>query len=132
MSAVYLDASAIVKLVVAEDESSALAAHLAGYRRQVTSSLSRVEVVRAVVRGGSTRVAQARAVLATISQMRIDDRLLDAAATLDPHGLRSLDAIHVASARELGDDVDHVVAYDRRLLAAAVAAGLQVAAPGLS
>lgn len=132
MTAVYLDASAIVKLVVAEDESSALAAHLVGHRRQVTSSLSRVEVVRAVLRGGAARVSQAQAVLATISQIRIDDRLLDAAATLDPGGLRSVDAIHLASARALGHDLDHLVAYDRRLLAAATAAGLEVAAPGLS
>lgn len=61
--------------------------------------------------------------------LHLDDELLEDAATLDIGSLRSLDAIHLAAARTLGDDLEAVVTYDDRMAAAAARLGLQVDAP---
>jgi len=98
----YLDSSALVKLVVAEPESSALRRHLRSRPIRVSCALARVEVVRAVRRHGREATARARRVLARTRLLRIDDALLDAAAFLDGGVLRSLDAIHLAAAQALG------------------------------
>jgi predicted nucleic acid-binding protein len=96
----------------------------------VTSALSRVEVVRAVVAGGPTAVANARRQLARLHQVNLDSALLDSAATIYPGSvLRTLDAIHLASAQVLAADLRAVVTYDERMGAAAAAIGLVVAAP---
>ena len=128
----YLDSSAIVKLVQAEAESSALRRFLRIHQAdgRVTSALARVEVVRAVARGGPAAVSQARRQLARVDQVNLDRRLLDDAATLSPGAvLRSLDAVHLASARLLGSELRAVVTYDRRMADAALALGLPVEAP---
>jgi predicted nucleic acid-binding protein len=127
--AVYLDSSAIVKLVVAEAESSALAGHLRRRPVRASCALARVEVVRAVEAHGEPAVSRARALLDRIWLVRLDDALLDAAAGLPGRGLRSLDAIHLAAARALGDDLAEVVTYDRRMADAATRLGVSVAAP---
>ena len=67
--------------------------------------------------------------LATVDLVRVSDRVLDAASRLPPAGLRSLDAIHLATADELGDSVVRLVSYDERLSAAARAVGWTVVAP---
>jgi predicted nucleic acid-binding protein len=79
---VYLDSSAVVKLVVREAESDALRAYLRRHAadRRVTSALARVEVVRAVTAGGPQAVAHARRQLARMDQLVLDRDLLDAAA----------------------------------------------------
>jgi predicted nucleic acid-binding protein len=64
--------------------------------------------------------------------IRLDDDLLDTAAHLDTPALRSLDAIHLASALALGKGLAAVVSYDRRMAAAAERLGLTVVAPGAS
>lgn len=128
----YLDASALVKLVQAEAESAALRRYLRRYRadERVTSALSRVEVVRAVLAGGPAAVAKARRQLSRLYLVPLDRALLDDAATLgDGHVLRSLDAVHLAAAKRLGPDLRSVVTYDRRMTEAANAVGLPVAAP---
>lgn len=121
-----------MKLVQRETESTALRRFLR--RRQgdawVTSALARVEVVRAVAPGGPAAIAMARRQVGRLQQLALDRQLLDDAATLAPGlGLRSLDAIHLASARLLGADLRALVTYDRRMADAAVALGLPVEAP---
>ena len=128
--AVYLDSSALVKLVVAEPESAALRRFLRGHPERVSSALARVEVLRAVRFQGPAAVERARRALARIRLLRLDDILLDAAAALEPRVLRSLDAIHLASAQALADQLDCVATYDRRMAEAAALLRIPVRAPG--
>lgn len=128
----YLDSSALVKLVQVEAESAPLRAFLRqhGSDGRVTSALARVEVVRAVSGGGPEAMAQAWRQLARVDQITLDRGLLDDAATLAPGTkLRSLDAIHLASARLIGADLRALVTYDHRMSEAASAVGMSVAAP---
>jgi predicted nucleic acid-binding protein len=127
--ALYLDSSALVKLVVTEPESAALRRYLRRRPLRVSSALARVEVPRAVRAHGRAAVARARAVLARLRLLRLDDALLDEAAELDGGVLRSLDAIHLASAATLGTELDAVLTYDRRMTEAARAMGIAVSAP---
>lgn len=129
-AAVYLDSSALVKLVVLEPESSSLADHLRRRRDRVSCALARVEVVRAVRAHGRPAINRAQALLARTSLLRLDDALLDEAAALDGGAtLRSLDAVHLAAARALGDGFAEVVTYDDRMAEAARQLGLRVVAP---
>ena len=127
---VYLDSSAIVKLCVPEPESGALRQYLGGHADRVASGLARVEVVRALRRTGATAqtLRHAEQVLERIALVTLDEPVLRDAARLAPKSLRSLDAVHLATALSL-DGLEAVVTYDRRLHAAAVAVGLAVAAP---
>ena len=125
---VYLDSSAIVKLVVVEAESTALRRFLRGHPARASCGLVRVEVPRAVAAAGAAAIRRARQVVATLDLIGLDDALLDAAGALDAE-LRSLDAIHLTAARTLGEDLECVVTYDRRMRLAAAAIGLAVAAP---
>jgi predicted nucleic acid-binding protein len=68
-------------------------------------------------------------VLARVELVRVNDRVLNAAAVLSPADVRSLDAIHLATAQQLGGDLSHVVTYDERMLAAATSLGLRTASP---
>ncbi len=125
----YADSSALVKLVVAESESSELRSALSAFDAVVSSELSVVEVTRAAIKvAGNRGGSRAAALLDSISLLRIDRAVLDRAAVLVPPTLRSLDAIHVASALELGEPTT-AVAYDERLLLAASANGLATASP---
>jgi predicted nucleic acid-binding protein len=127
----YLDSSALVKLVLPEAESAALLASLEAWPARVTSELSRVEVVRAARRAAADPVVEQRAaaVMAGLHLLRIDDEILGRAARLEPRALRSLDAVHLASALSLGADLGAMVVYDAALAAAAVACGLEIAVP---
>ncbi|HET7399069.1 MAG TPA: type II toxin-antitoxin system VapC family toxin [Intrasporangium sp.] len=129
---IYLDSSALVKLVAREPESEALRGFLRRHREdgRVTSALARVEVVRAVLEGGPPAVAHARRQLSRVDQVHVDDELLDSAALLRSAGLlRSLDAIHIATAQLLGPDLLSLVSYDHRMQDAAAGLGLPVDAP---
>ncbi|MGH2717465.1 MAG: type II toxin-antitoxin system VapC family toxin [Actinomycetota bacterium] len=128
----YLDSSAIVKLVQREPESEALRRLLRRRRSEqlVTSALSRVEVVRAVLPGGPLAVSQARRQLGRLDLINLTSDLLDRAATVSPKGsLRSLDAIHLVCAQEVGAELRAIVTYDRRMADAALEMGLSVEAP---
>jgi predicted nucleic acid-binding protein len=128
----YLDSSALVKLVQREAESSALRRYLRRHRddRRVTSALARVEVVRAVAGGGLNAIAHARRQLARVDQVALDRELLDTAATLAPdQRLRSLDAIHLASAHALTSDLRALVTYDERMAVSGLALGMAIEAP---
>lgn len=126
---VYLDSSALVKLVVEEAESDALVAYLGAHPTRASSSLARVEVVRAVRPHGARAISRARELLARVSLLHLDDALLDAAAALDGDHLRSLDAIHLASAKTVSASLAGLVTYDRRMADAAKEIGLPTAAP---
>lgn len=127
--ATYLDSSAIVKLAVAEPESAELRRYLRRRRPWVSSALARAEVVRALLPAGPAAVRGGAAVLGRIDLIRVNDRVLDTAGRLLPVQLRSLDAVHLATAQLLGDDLARLVTYDERMAAAADRMGLSVAAP---
>jgi predicted nucleic acid-binding protein len=128
VSFAYLDASAFVKTIVREPESERLLAWLEQWPDRVSCALLRTEAVRAVRPHGQDAVGRARRALATISLIRLDDRLLDAAAEHGPP-LRSLDAIHVAAAQALGAELGVIATYDERMSRAAEGLGLAVVAP---
>lgn len=125
----YVDSSAIVKLAVAEPESKALRRFLSRRRQLVTSALARTEVARALMPSGTEAVSRGEEVLRRIQLIRLNDRVLREAGRIEPAELRSLDAIHLASARQLGASVKQIVTYDERMAEAATASGWSVAAP---
>jgi predicted nucleic acid-binding protein len=129
-SLLYLDSSALVKMVVAEPETPALMKFLAGWPHRVSSTLARVEVLRAVKRTKAVPSVRRRAtrVLARLALVRIDEPVIIGAARVGPPELRTLDAIHLATARSL-DDVAGIVTYDARLGRAASHARLRVFSP---
>ncbi len=128
-TAVYLDSSALVRLVVMERESDALATYLRGRRSRVSCALARVEVVRAVRPQGERAILRARRVLDRISLLRLDDVLLDAAAALNGPAVRSLDAIHLAAAQAIGSQLAEIITYDHRMAEAARGLAIRVSAP---
>jgi|SRR5712691_1076841 len=126
----YLDASGVVKLLVREAETTALRRRLRSWPRRALSALLHVELLRTVRRGGLPSLMEgARWQLASIDIIRMDDDLLERAAEIESSTLRSLDAIHLASALGLGSDLAAVVTCDARMSAAAQALGLPVIAP---
>lgn len=130
MSGIYLDSSALVKLAVQEAESDALRKHLRRRRRiWVSSALARTEVLRALAPSGEAALESGRGVLARCELVRINDRILNTAAVLLPSDVRSLDAIHLATAQRLGDDVTELVTYDDRMASAARFLKMRVIAP---
>ncbi|MCP4964600.1 MAG: type II toxin-antitoxin system VapC family toxin [bacterium] len=128
--AFYVDTSALVKLVVAESETAALRAWLGEPGRElVACDLVRTELVRAVRRVVPDRVLRAREVLDAVTLVHVTPAVFEDAGRLEPSGLRSLDAIHLAAALELGDDLEGLITYDDRLAEAAVSNGVAVLAP---
>ena len=129
MPATYVDSSAIVKLVVAEPESAALGHFLRRRRPLVSSALARIEVLRALLGEGERGIARGRTVLERIDLVRVSDRVLTAAGTLLPAEVRSLDAIHLATAQQLGRDLVCLLSYDGRMLDVASSLGIKTASP---
>jgi len=125
----YIDSSAIVKLVVAEPESTALRRYLSRRRPLVSSALARTEVARALLPSGPEAVARGYEALRRVQLLRVNDRVLTDAGRMEPTELRSLDAIHLASVRQLGASVKQIVTYDERMAEAAKAIGWSVASP---
>ena len=129
---IYLDSSALLKLVRDETHTAELTAWLADRPDAplVSSALAQVEVLRACRRIDERLLDGGRAVIAALDVVPVDEGVLGTAAELPGPALRSLDAVHLASALTLDPDVETFVAYDARLLTAAQAAGLAVARPG--
>jgi predicted nucleic acid-binding protein len=136
---IYLDTSAILKLLRREAETDALVEHLDAHPQQelVTSALATVEVARALTALGAAGTAE-RAVRrsdrieigeSTIPAVAVVGPVLDLARTLSPAVLRSLDAIHIATGKLAGEALDHLITYDKRMVATAGAAGLRTASP---
>lgn len=130
MSAFYLDSSAFVKLVVEETESAAVRAYVASRdARRVSSAVLRAESLRSVRHLGPDALATVREGLRRVDLIGIDDRILDAAGTLEPLVLRTLDAIHLATALAVGDDLETIVTYDEWMIDAARMLGSSTATP---
>jgi uncharacterized protein len=127
---VYLDSSALVKLVAPEEETDALAAFLAQHRSQATSVIGLVEVRRAAARRPGVARERVEDVLRRISAIGLDLTTAAAAGSVGPAALRALDAVHLASAAALGDDLEAFVTYDNRLADAARVLGMLHVAPG--
>ncbi len=128
----YLDASALVKLVVAEPETPALLSSLKEHQDRISSALSVVELHRALRRCRASAAEHRRAteVLTRIGLVRIDDAILRDAAAIPFPDLRSLDAIHLATAFSVRDDLAGFVSYDHRLNAGALRLKLPLLQPG--
>ena len=133
---VYIDTSALVKLVVREAESDALEQTLAELGELATSAITSIELARAVARARADATAVVAddytilALLAALAEIPLDVEVRSAAASLTPIELRTLDAIHLASALTLGDDLAAVIAYDKRMQDAARSRTISVLAPG--
>jgi uncharacterized protein len=127
--ATYLDSSAIVKLAVREAESLALRRYLRRRQPLVSTALARTEVLRALLPAGDEAMTRGRAVLQRIDLVRVNDRILNAAGVLRPPELRSLDAIHLATAQALGDELAALVTYDDRMVTAAKQLGYRIVQP---
>jgi uncharacterized protein len=128
---IYLDSSALVKLVFEESESRALERWLADRDDQpkISSELSTVELLRTCRRLNEGAVDGARQVLAGLDLLPIAGDVLDQAALVDPAELRSLDAIHLASALIVKEELIAFVVYDARLRTAARNVSLDVVTP---
>jgi uncharacterized protein len=131
MSLYYVDTSAVLKLLAQESHSNALAAFYDSHITSswVSSALLRIEVIRAVARGLPAVLPEARDLLLAFDYIGIDDEVVDAAMNEPDRMLRSLDAIHLATARLLGTDLVGLVTYDDRLASAARHARITVIDP---
>jgi len=128
--ALYLDSSAFVKLIVAEPGTNEVRDFVGRTSaRRAASALLRTEAIRAVRHLGPEALAGVREALRRVDLVAIDDRILDAAGSIGPGPLRTLDAIHLATAMALGDDLQAIVTYDERMADAARALGLPTASP---
>jgi hypothetical protein len=127
---IYLDSSAIVKLIRKEAETEALRVWLAANSQPlVTSALARTEAARALLRTDPAGLRVLPAVLAVLNQRPVTDVILDVAAGYADPTLRSLDAIHLATAERLRSVMNFFVSYDKRLNEAARARHLPVVVP---
>jgi uncharacterized protein len=127
---IYLDTSAALKLVVAEPETGRLELWMAEHAGipRVSSRLLRIEMLRAVTRAAPHQMSRANVVLSAIALLSMDD-VAAAAEVIGDKTLRSLDAIHLATAHGIRTDLSAFVCYDKRLRDSAHALGLPVEAP---
>lgn len=134
MKLCYADTSAVVKLLVEETHSKAFAAFYDenADAEWVSSALLRIEVTRAVARALPVLLPEARDLLTAFSYVAIDDDIVDGATNEPDRALRSLDAIHLATARIFAPELDCLVSYDERLVRAAADAGLRTVSPGMA
>ena len=128
----YLDSSALLKLVVPERESEALEQELQRWPAWVSSVMAAVECRRALkrVRVPADIARRAEAVLNRTTLIKVDEPVLRLASRVGPHVVRTLDAIHLATALSMGDDPEAFITYDDRLALAARGLKLRVLQPG--
>ncbi len=125
----YLDTSAFMKLITPEPETPGLQRFLKTRSLRASSGLLRTEALRAAMRVSQQHVAKVRRQVHRVALIDVSRELLEDTGTLAPPDLRSVDAIHVAAALSLGDDLGELVTYDARMPAAAEAHGLHVVIP---
>ena len=128
---IYLDSSALLKLLFQEPDSDALEGWLSSRPTTalVSSELAKIEVIRATRRLGADALPAARALVSQLDIIPLTSSLITESAEVGPPLLRSLDAIHLASALSLRTELTAFVGYDRRLNEAAEAAGLRLIMP---
>lgn len=128
---IYFDTSALVKLIFEEDESAALTEWIALRPDipKISSDLSIVELLRTCRRVDQDAVGDATLLLGGVDLLPMDRAILEKAASLIPTEIRSLDAIHLASALSVKADLTALVAYDSRLCSAALESGIEVVSP---
>ena len=126
---IYVDTSALTKLLVAEAESVAMR-ELAG-TPMITSAVTAAELRRAVRCRAPFLAVNVEHVLDRLTTVAIDAQLLRAAGAVGPVELKTLDAIHLATAVAVRDEITAFVAYDERLLDAARLAGIPTLSPGV-
>lgn len=128
---IYIDTSALLKLVRAEAESAALQEYLKADTPPslVSSALLTVEARRGTMRSNPARMPRVDVLLATVTQVEISAIVVESAGRLPDPMLRSLDAIHLATALLVREELDVLLSYDERLLDAAAAHGIPTAAP---
>jgi uncharacterized protein len=131
VSLYYADTSAVIKLLVEETDSRAFAAFYDAHAdaEWVSSALLRVEVTRAVARALPALLPEARDLLPAFTYVAIDDDIIEGAMDEPDRGLRSLNAIHLATARIFAPELDAIATYDDRLIRAAAEAGLETVSP---
>jgi predicted nucleic acid-binding protein len=132
---IYMDTSALTKLLVAEAETPDLHAWLTTQSDQgehtVTSALGRVELMRAVARQEEPGLPErARYLLDGLDILPITDAVIALAESIGPATLRSLDAIHLASASQIRHELTSFVTYDHRLLEGCREVGFDTQSPG--
>lgn len=130
---IYVDSSAFLKLVWQEEQSQALDRYLRTHPhgdQLVSSALTIIETRRTVQRWAPDRMAKADLKLGRVISIPITDPLIESASRLPDRMLRSLDAIHLATALMLRDDIDVLVTYDRRMAEVAEASEISTASPG--
>jgi uncharacterized protein len=135
----YLDTSALVKLLVREAESEAIEVELLCWSKLATSLVTNVELPRAVSRAREERPNSVvdgslvlRGILASTTTVPLDERIVGEARDVKPISLGALDAIHVASALSLGSELAAVATYDKRMQEALALANVEMLAPGLT
>jgi predicted nucleic acid-binding protein len=128
---IYFDTSALVKLIFEEAESAALAewVTLRPDVPKISSDLSTVELLRTCRRVNEAAVGNANLLLGGMDLLPVDRAIIERASSLVPTELRSLDAIHLASALSVKAHLTALVAYDSRLCAASLDAGIEVVSP---
>jgi predicted nucleic acid-binding protein len=137
--ALYLDASALTKLVLEEPQTESLAKEVERWDEWLSSDLVRAEVPRAVVRAATASALgkseiedvrrKANALVRRVSTFDVDQSALNTAATLEPVTIRTLDAIHLATILQLREEIDAVATYDTHMTAALRDARVKVIAP---
>ncbi len=125
----YLDTSAYAKLVLEQAGHGELRLELAEWEGYVSSTLLAVEAIRACARYGAKYAHEARVWLEGVALLPMDDPVLDEATSLKPTALRSLDALHLATALSIRDDLGAFFTYDERLAGAAEGHDLPVVQP---
>lgn len=118
-----------MKLPLQEIEQEALLAELVAWDGYVSSALLGVEAIRACERYGEEYAEDARSFIVDVALLPLDGAVLDEAASIGPAGLRSLDALHLATALSVRDEIGAFFTYDERLAEAAASHGLAVARP---
>lgn len=128
--AYYFDTSALVKVIVEEPETAALRAWLSTEPRDVVAcDLARAELSRAVRRVLPAQSTAVRHLLDSVVLLKVEATDFDHAGRLDPASIRTLDAVHIVAALKLGDDLEGMVTYDKRLADGCVSLGIPVVAP---
>jgi hypothetical protein len=126
----YIDTSAAAKLVLRERGSVAMRRWAESHDTQLCSSdILRIELQRAVRRHAPEFMPRVRSILSSFLLTAVSTEMCELAARVELPLLRSLDALHLAAAMELGDGLDGIVTYDERLAEAALANGIATFSP---